>query len=295
VLPFGGSAAPSARHLVADRACRGELTGGCSTHHGCSDRKRQGTTGDWLGGVALPWGGGGCDESRDWCCWPGTQRLRCVYVLYCTCDLSGPRAASSSQQPCSDRRSSDVLRHHLRPHLSPASAPHFLSTSHRLSIPDRTSGMPFGGLAGSRRTWTPVHRIDTALAPGQRDNILGRVNMFQNVMPLSLSDTFCCAAVAQGASSWGQARLGAGVLDASRRTAFAANFGGGGYPAGFSKISGSFSEFQGVQGEQQPSVERRTRPSTQSRRCVCAIRALDCCSTLTQQEDSTGQDRTGQE
>ena len=187
----------------AGRPCRGELSGGCSTHHGWNDKPGHG-----LGGTSR-----GIHAA-----WHTTAR--CVQ----------PLRQWKPGSPCSGERSSDVRPRRLR--ASPVASLYAtfsfnLVRSSRLRIDYPVISCPAPvSPAGPWRT-----RI--ANTPPSRENKEGfrqglRVSDHVSV----LIGHFFCAAVVQSASSWGQARLGA-VTDASCRTA-AANLGGE-YRIGFSK------------------------------------------------------------
>ena len=153
---------------------------------------------------------------------PGTQRLAVSSL-----PVSGrPSAcAAASGQVMSFRAS-------FGPHLSPASAPHFLSTSSdpldpRINHPairplPLVPGRPLGTLETRIASTPPSLKNKEGFQQGRR--VSDHVSV--------LIGHFSCAAVAQSASSWGQARLGA-VTDAPCRTA-AANLGGE-YRLSFSK------------------------------------------------------------
>ena len=138
--PFGG-AGPSSWASGAGRPCRGRLAGGCSAHHGWSDKLGHGQ-GVTSRGIHAAW------HTTALCVSPLRQ-----WMLR-------SRAAASCQVMS--------LRARLRPHLSPACAPHFLSTS--------CDPLGSGSTLRPYPTSTPVFlvelghspRIDTALREEQR-------------------------------------------------------------------------------------------------------------------------------
>ena len=165
---------------------------------------------------------------------PGTQRLA---VSSLSASGSPAAHAAASGQVMS-------LRAISGPHLSPASAPHFLSTS----CDPLDSGSTIRSYPPLAPPVSPADRplaariANTPPSPGNKEGFRQGLRVSGHVSVLI--GHFFCAAVVQSASSWGQARLGA-VTDASCRAA-AANLGGE-YRIGFSKKAKSSQKDRAVE------------------------------------------------
>jgi hypothetical protein len=194
----------------------GELSGGCSTHHGWNDKPGHG-----LGGTSR-----GIHAA-----WHTTAR--CVQ----------PLGQWKPGGPCSGERSSDIPPRHLR--ASPvanlcATFSFNLVRSPRLRI-DYPVISPSAPVSPADRPLA-ARIANTPPSPGNKEGFRQGLRVSGHVSVLI--GHFFCAAVVQSASSWGQARLGA-VTDASCRAA-ATNLGGE-YRIGFSKKAKSLQKDRAVE------------------------------------------------